>query len=101
MADPGMPVFVSIAQIFFNSDEKKRMIDVENLSVRFTGFALDDICLTVETGEFFSLLGPTGAGKTLILEAIAGLVPPCAGRIFIGGRDVTRLAPEKRGVGIV
>jgi len=40
------------------------MIEVENLSVRFTGFALDDICLTVEKGAFFSLLGPTGAGKT-------------------------------------
>jgi len=77
------------------------MIEVENLSVRFTGFALDDICLTVEKGAFFSLLGPTGAGKTLILESIAGLVQPCAGRILIGGRDITRLAPEKRGVGIV
>jgi molybdate/tungstate transport system ATP-binding protein len=96
-----VPVFVSSAQIFFNPDEENRMIQVQNLYVRFTGFALHDICLTVEKGEFFSLLGPTGAGKTLILESIAGLVQPCSGRILIGGRDATRLPPEKRGVGIV
>ena len=77
------------------------MIQIQNLCVRFSGFALQDICLKLESGEFFSLLGPTGAGKTLILESIAGLVQPSAGRISIGGRDVTGLPPEKRGVGIV
>ena len=77
------------------------MIQIQNLCVQFTGFALQDICLTVEDGEFFSLLGPTGAGKTLILESIAGLVKRSKGRIWIGGRDVTCLPPEKRGVGIV
>ena len=77
------------------------MIQIQNLCVRFSDFALQDICLKLESGEFFSLLGPTGAGKTLILESIAGLVQPSAGRISIGGRDVTRLPPEKRGVGIV
>ena len=77
------------------------MIQIQNLCVQFSDFALQDICLKVESGEFFSLLGPTGAGKTLILESIAGLVQPSAGRISIGGRDVTCLPPEKRGVGIV
>jgi molybdate/tungstate transport system ATP-binding protein len=77
------------------------MIQIQNLCVQFTGFALQDVCLTLENGEFFSLLGPTGAGKTLILESIAGLVQPSGGRIWIGGRDVTYLPPEKRGVGIV
>jgi len=77
------------------------MIQIQNLCVRFSDFALQDICLKLESGEFFSLLGPTGAGKTLILESIAGLVQPSAGRISIGGRDVTCLPPEKRGVGIV
>jgi molybdate/tungstate transport system ATP-binding protein len=77
------------------------MIQIQKLSVRFTGFALQDICLTLENGEFFALLGPTGAGKTLILESIAGLVQPSEGRIRIDDRDVTHLPPEKRGAGIV
>jgi molybdate/tungstate transport system ATP-binding protein len=77
------------------------MIRVENLGVRFTDFALRDISLKVARGEFFALLGPTGAGKTLILESIVGLLPLAAGRIRIDGRDVTGLPPEKRGVSIV
>ncbi len=47
------------------------------------------------------LLGPTGAGKTVILEAIAGLVPVTRGRIIVHGQDITELSPEQRGVGIV
>jgi molybdate/tungstate transport system ATP-binding protein len=96
-----VPAVVSAAQIFFAPDKENRMIQINHLTVRFTGFALQDICLTVEKGEFFSLLGPTGAGKTLILESIAGLVPLSEGRIRFGNRDVTHLPPEKRGVGIV
>jgi molybdate/tungstate transport system ATP-binding protein len=77
------------------------MIRIENLSVRLPDFSLDDINLHVAGGEFFILLGPTGAGKTVLLESVAGLVPVNAGRIRLEGRDVTRLSPEKRGVGIV
>ena len=77
------------------------MIQIHQLTVRLPGFSLQDIDLCVNQGEFFALLGPTGAGKTLILESIAGLVRPAAGRIVIDGRDVTGLPPEKRGVGIV
>ncbi|MFZ0611014.1 MAG: ABC transporter ATP-binding protein [Desulfobacterales bacterium] len=77
------------------------MIRLHDLNVRFSGFALHDICLRVGKGEFFALLGPTGAGKTVILESIAGLVRPSGGRILIDGREVTQLPPEKRGVGIV
>jgi hypothetical protein len=65
------------------------------------GFALEDISLSVKNGEFFSLIGPTGSGKTLILESIAGLVKLSGGSIRIEGRDATNLPPEKRGVGIV
>jgi molybdate/tungstate transport system ATP-binding protein len=96
-----MPPVVFAAQIFFNPGKESRMIQIHHLTVRLTGFTLQDICLTVEKGEFFSLLGPTGAGKTLILESIAGLVQLSEGRIQIGRRDVTHLPPEKRGVGIV
>jgi len=77
------------------------MIRISNLSVNLPGFSLKDIDLHVEPGQFFVLLGPTGAGKTLILESIAGLLPVDSGQIQVHGRDVTNLPPEKRGIGIV
>lgn len=77
------------------------MITIKNLTVSFPGFSLNDIDLAIEKGEFFILLGPTGAGKTILLEAIAGLVPIQDGHIEIAGADVTGFPPEKRGVGIV
>jgi molybdate/tungstate transport system ATP-binding protein len=77
------------------------MIEVDGLCVRLPGFTLDAITLHVATGEFFTILGPTGSGKTLILESIAGLVPIHSGRIRIDGRDVTDLPPERRQIGIV
>lgn len=77
------------------------MIRIQNMSVKLPGFFLADINLHVEPGQFFVLLGPTGSGKTLILESIAGLLPVDNGRIQVNGRDVTRLPPEKRDIGIV
>jgi molybdate/tungstate transport system ATP-binding protein len=77
------------------------MIRIENLETRLSGFNLHEINLSIEEGEFFILMGPTGAGKTVLLEALAGLVPIKNGRIVIGEKDVTRLPPEKRGIGIV
>lgn len=77
------------------------MIEIDGLSMELSSFALHNINLSVRNGEFFTLLGPTGAGKTLILEAIAGVSPINGGSIRLDGRDVTRLPPEKRGVGIV
>ncbi len=77
------------------------MIRIENLCVRLPDFSLDRINLHVADGEFFILLGPTGAGKTVLLESVAGLVPVSSGRIHLNGRNVTHLCPEKRGVGIV
>ena len=76
------------------------MIQIQNLQVGFSGFALENINLTVKSGEFFSLIGPTGAGKTLILESIAGLVKISGERIRIGGQDATNLPPEKREVAL-
>jgi molybdate/tungstate transport system ATP-binding protein len=77
------------------------MIRVEALNIRLLEFHLRDINLAVEENEFFMLMGPTGAGKTVLLEAIAGLIPVGTGRIVIQGEDVTGLPSEKRGVGIV
>lgn len=77
------------------------MIRTENLVVEFEGFRLDRINLHVAEGNFFVLLGPTGAGKTVLLEAIAGLVPVKSGHVFIRGVDASTVPPEKRGISIV
>jgi len=77
------------------------MIKIENLNIHLNEFTLRDINLSIKENEFFILMGPTGAGKTVLLEAIAGLIPVKSGTIFIQGRDVTKLPPEKRGISIV
>ncbi len=77
-------------------------VALSNLSRRYGEvLAVDDVSLRVEEGEFFSLLGPSGCGKTTTLRMIAGFVRPSAGRVLIGGEDMTLLPPEKRGIGIV
>ncbi len=63
--------------------------------------AVDRVDLAIAQGEFFALLGPSGCGKTTTLRLIAGLERPTAGRIFIGGRDVTDLVPRERDVAMV
>lgn len=77
------------------------MISVTGLSAGFRNFTLDDIDLTVEHGDYFMLVGPTGAGKTILLECIAGLHKIKSGRITINGREITGLEPEKRNIGMV
>ncbi|MEV1178724.1 ATP-binding cassette domain-containing protein, partial [Nonomuraea sp. NPDC049784] len=63
--------------------------------------AVDGIDLDVRDGEFFAMLGPSGSGKTTVLRMIAGFEAPTAGRVELGGRDVTRLAPFERDVNTV
>jgi putative spermidine/putrescine transport system ATP-binding protein len=63
--------------------------------------ALDTVDLTVHKGEFLTLLGPSGSGKTTLLNVIAGTVAPTAGRLRLGGRDVTDLPSSQRGLGMV
>ncbi|MFB0543876.1 MAG: tungstate ABC transporter ATP-binding protein WtpC [Candidatus Bathyarchaeia archaeon] len=77
------------------------MIILEDVSQRFGAFSLKRINLKVEKGEYFIILGPTGAGKTLLLETIAGFHIPREGRVLIDGVDVTYTPPEKRGIGFV
>ena len=75
---------------------------LEHLSKRYgEHFAVDDISLAVEQGEFVSLLGPSGCGKTTTLQMIAGFVEPTAGAIRMGGRDLLAVPAAKRGLGIV
>jgi len=77
------------------------MIDIENLSIDLGEFHLRDISLHIHDGEYMVLLGPTGAGKTVLVECIVGIHRPDTGRILIDGRDATRLYPEERNVGFV
>jgi molybdate/tungstate transport system ATP-binding protein len=77
------------------------MIRVDSLGLCFGGFCLHDVSFTVSPGEFFALMGPTGSGKTLILESIAGLVDRARGSIHIAGQRADSLPPEKRNVSLV
>ena len=76
-------------------------VSIRDLWVDLGTFHLHGLNLDVEAGEYFVILGPTGAGKTVLLESIAGLYPLSRGRVLLDGRDVTRLPPERRGIGFV
>ena len=77
------------------------MIQIKDLSIDFGSFHLKDINLTIESGEFFVFLGPTGAGKTVLIECIAGLHRLRAGQIWAYNEDITFLPPDERGMGYV
>ncbi|MDR3568856.1 MAG: ATP-binding cassette domain-containing protein [Syntrophobacteraceae bacterium] len=77
------------------------MLRLEDICLNLGHFQLRDIRLHVEAGTYLALLGSTGTGKTVLLETIAGMHTPRSGRIYIRGQDATRLAPEKRRLGIV
>lgn len=80
--------------------EKKTLV-LKNVSHKFGDFSLKNISFSVKRGEYFVILGPTGAGKTLLLEVIAGLHFPYAGHVILDGHDITREPPEERQVGFV
>jgi len=77
------------------------MIKLEKLCVQLGRFKLNNISLLVEEREYFIILGPTGAGKTVLLESIAGLNPVNNGRVWLKDQDITHQRPEKRGISIV
>jgi iron(III) transport system ATP-binding protein len=82
-------------------------LTLERISKRFRSpegtdvLAVDDVSVQLEGGSFVTLLGPSGCGKTTTLRMIAGFERPTAGRILLDGRDLARLTPDKRGMGMV
>jgi putative spermidine/putrescine transport system ATP-binding protein len=77
-------------------------LDIENLVKRYGDFhAVKNVSLSIADGEFLVLLGPSGCGKTTTLRMVAGFIEPTAGRVLLGGQDVTVLPPWKRNAGMV
>ena len=77
------------------------MLSIRDLSKKWADFSLTNINLDVKEREYFTVLGPTGAGKTLMLELIAGFHHPDLGEVWINDKNVTDIPPEKRKVGFV
>ncbi len=75
------------------------MLEIKDLCAKRGDFFLKDISFDVQDGEYFVLLGPTGAGKTVLLESIAGIYGIRSGGIWINGRDVASLSVQERRIG--
>ena len=75
------------------------LLEIRDVTRRFGDFtAVDHVSLSIEAGEFFCLLGPSGCGKTTLLRMVAGFDVPNGGRIWLDGKDMTGVPPEKRNV---
>ena len=77
------------------------MLTLNNLRKQFPTFTLANITFTIDEGDYYILLGESGAGKSMILEAIAGLVKPDSGTITLDGADITHKKIQERGIGLV
>ena len=75
------------------------LLEIRNVVKRFGDFtAVNHVSLSVNAGEFFTLLGPSGCGKTTLLRMLAGFEQPDSGEILLDGKDVSNVPPEKRPV---
>ena len=82
--------------------ERPAAVEVSNLAKHYGPVvALKNVDLTIETGEYFVLLGPSGGGKTTLLRTIGGFHKPTAGKVILHGRDVSELPPDKRPTSMV
>jgi len=77
------------------------MLRIRSLVVTLGEFAVKDITLDIRQNEYFVIVGPTGAGKTVLLETIAGIHTPDQGRIYLGDREITGTEPRLRSIGMV
>ena len=84
------------------SNRSGASVTLEKLDKRFnTVVAVDDVSLSIEPGEFITLLGPSGSGKTTTLMMIAGFEIPTAGEIYIDGTPIVTTPPHRRNIGMV
>jgi branched-chain amino acid transport system ATP-binding protein len=83
-----------------NGDEappRSVVLEATDLSVRFGGIrAVDDVSLSVDRGEIVGIIGPNGAGKTTLFDLISGYTRASSGEVYLGGEDITNLAPDAR-----
>jgi molybdopterin-binding protein len=77
------------------------MLELKNIQLKLGAFSLKSVTFTVEKGDYFILLGVSGAGKSMILETIAGLTKPNAGTIVLDGKEITQEKIQHRRVGLV
>jgi len=77
------------------------LLSVERISKSFGSPVIKDVSFEVQPGQYFVLLGASGVGKSVLLETIAGLNRPDAGRIFLDGKDITNEKMQKRKIGLV
>ncbi|BBP45692.1 polyamine-transporting ATPase [Thiosulfatimonas sediminis] len=82
--------------------EQQPIVEIQNVTKQFGSlYAVDDVSLSIYPGEFFSLLGASGCGKTTLLRMLAGFETPSSGRILIDGQDITDLPPYKRPINMM
>ena len=80
-------------------NETSTLLELRDLTLRRGNFLLDRVSLTIGKSEIFAILGKTGSGKTLMLEAIAGFIKPDAGGVWLGGENVWDIPVTERSVG--
>ncbi|NJD98200.1 ATP-binding cassette domain-containing protein [Thermococcus sp. LS1] len=77
------------------------MLEIKSISKDWKEFKLRGVTFDVKAGEYFIILGPSGAGKTVLLEIIAGIIEPDSGQVILEGSDVTNWPPERRGLAYI
>ena len=77
------------------------MLELKSIAKRLGAMDMTDVSMTLRRGEYFALLGPTGVGKTVLIEIIAGLIRPDSGKVLWDGADITSISPDRRGFAVV
>ncbi len=77
------------------------MLELQSVTLGIGSFRMENISFNIDSGEYFVLLGPTGVGKTVLLETIAGLIKPSAGKVLWNNKDITFTPSEQRGFTVV
>lgn len=80
-----------------NVADREPLLDIRSLSAGYGGCTvLEDIRFQLKRGEVLALIGPNGAGKTTLIRTVSGILKPCAGSVYVGGADLSRLSPAER-----